>query len=135
MDCQRGVHLHNCYCLGYGPGWCENSYLSNDNLCIAMSDQATRFYILLLTVEVFVPDAQSLKQRRSAIKGLKDRIRARFNVSVSELDLHDKWQRAVIGICLLGNSRRAIDSDADKICQLCQQAAGIELADIGRDWP
>jgi uncharacterized protein YlxP (DUF503 family) len=99
-----------------------------------MSNQATQFYIQLLTVEVFVPDAQSLKQRRSAIKGLKDRIRARFNVSVSELDLHDKWQRAVIGICLLGNSRRAIDSDADKICLLCQQAAGIELADIGRDW-
>jgi len=36
--------------------------------------------------------SQSLKDKRSVLKGIKDRIRSRFNVSISEVDDHQKWQ-------------------------------------------
>ena len=41
----------------------------------------------LLTLEIHISDAQSLKDKRQVLRGLKDRLRAHFNVAVSELDL------------------------------------------------
>ena len=45
----------------------------------------------ILQVEVHVPRAQSLKDRRSVVKSLKDQLRGRFNISVAEVDLTEKW--------------------------------------------
>ena len=40
-----------------------------------------------------LPDVGSLKGKRHALKGLKERVRARYEVSVAEVDHHDLWQR------------------------------------------
>jgi hypothetical protein len=53
----------------------------------------TDLAISLLTIEVLIPWARSLKDKRSAVRGLKDRLRSRFNVSVAEVSFQDKWQR------------------------------------------
>ena len=58
------------------------------------------FHVRLLSFELFIPGAQSLKQKRSCIHGLKDQIKARFNASVAELNFQDKWQRSAIGIAV-----------------------------------
>ena len=49
----------------------------------------------LLTVELHVPGAQSLKDKRSVLRRVKDRLK-KFNVAVSEIEHHDLWQRARI---------------------------------------
>ena len=46
------------------------------------------------TVELHLPDVGSLKGKRHALKGLKDTLRRRFEISVAEVDHHDVWQRA-----------------------------------------
>ncbi|MDQ7039011.1 MAG: DUF503 domain-containing protein [Aquificota bacterium] len=56
----------------------------------------------VLKVEVFLPDADSLKAKRREIRSMKDRIRSRFNVSVSEVDNQELWQRGTIGIAVAG---------------------------------
>ncbi|MBL8222124.1 MAG: DUF503 domain-containing protein, partial [Bryobacterales bacterium] len=48
----------------------------------------------VLTLELHLPDSHSLKDKRSVVKGLKDRLRHRFNVSVAEIGGHDTWQRS-----------------------------------------
>ena len=48
----------------------------------------------LLTLELHIPDAQSLKDKRQVLRSLKDRLRAHFNVSVAELDASGLWTRA-----------------------------------------
>ncbi len=40
----------------------------------------------LLTLELHIPDAQSLKDKRQVLRSLKDRLRGHFNVAVAELD-------------------------------------------------
>jgi len=45
----------------------------------------------LLTLEIHIPDARSLKDKRQVIRSLKDRLRANFNVAVAELDHQDLW--------------------------------------------
>lgn len=61
----------------------------------------------LLTVELRFAGSQSLKDRRSIMNSVKERVRQRFNVSVAEADFGDKWQRGgLIVSCAGTNSNR-----------------------------
>jgi uncharacterized protein YlxP (DUF503 family) len=60
------------------------------------------------TVELHLPDVESLKGKRQILKGLKERLRRRFEISVAEVDHHDSWQRATLALaCVSGDSRHA----------------------------
>ena len=91
-------------------------------------------FISLLTIELLVPWARSLKDKRSAVRGLKDRLRSRFNASVVEVDYQDKWQRAVLAVCVVGNDKRQLESDMGRVRQLCEQAQDLQIADIHQQW-
>ena len=91
-------------------------------------------YISLITVELFIPLTQSLKEKRSVVKGLRDRVRARFNASVAELGYHDKWQRAVIGVCMISGDRKKLEIDMARLRHVCEEEARIEITDIRQEW-
>jgi uncharacterized protein YlxP (DUF503 family) len=97
-----------------------------------MSDPA--IFISLLTIDLRIPWAQSLKDKRSAVRGLKDRLRSRFNASVAEVAYQDKWQRAVIAVCMLDSDRRRLESDMSRIRQLCEEAQDLQIADMHQQW-
>ncbi len=60
------------------------------------------------TVELHLPDVGSLKGKRHVLKGLKERVRQRFEVAVAEVDHHDTWQRATLAVaCVSHDSRHA----------------------------
>ena len=60
------------------------------------------------TVELHLPDVGSLKGKRHVLKGLKEKVRARFEVAVAEVDHHDVWQRATLAVaCVSHDSRHA----------------------------
>jgi len=61
--------------------------------------------IAFLTLEIRVEGAHSLKDKRQVVRSLKDRLRAKFNVAVAELEANDLWQRATIGVVSISNSR------------------------------
>jgi uncharacterized protein YlxP (DUF503 family) len=69
----------------------------------------------ILTVSIHIPHAQSLKEKRMVLKSLKDRIRSQFNVSIAELGDQDKWQTAILGVAMIGNDNRYIDSTLQNI--------------------
>lgn len=52
----------------------------------------------VLTVELFLGGANSLKEKRRVLKSVIDRIKNRFNVSVAEVGQQDTWQRSILGI-------------------------------------
>jgi uncharacterized protein len=52
-----------------------------------------KYCLGLLTVELHFDHSQSLKDRRSIMTSIKERVRQRFNVSVAEADFGEKWQR------------------------------------------
>ena len=57
-------------------------------------------------VELHLPDVGSLKGKRHVLKGLKERVRARYEVSVAEVDHHDLWQRSTLAIAFVSNDAR-----------------------------
>lgn len=58
-----------------------------------------------LTLEVRIEAAHSLKDKRQVVRSLKDKLRARFNVSVAELEKSEVWQRATVGVVAISGSR------------------------------
>lgn len=59
----------------------------------------------VMRVELHVPDAQSLKDKRSAVKSVKEQLRGRFNVAVAEVEANDTWQRATLGVVTVSEGR------------------------------
>ena len=74
-----------------------------------------------LEIEVSIPHARSLKEKRSFVKKLVERLRNNFNASVSEVGKHDSWRSAVIGIAVVGNNSQVIDSYLEKIIDYAEK--------------
>ncbi|MFB3814893.1 MAG: DUF503 domain-containing protein [Terriglobales bacterium] len=79
--------------------------------------------IAFLTLEIRIESAHSLKDKRQVVRSLKDRLRANFNVAVSELDVNDLWQRATVGVVSISGSRdyleglmASVEREATRIC-------------------
>ena len=77
--------------------------------------------VALLSVELFLPGAGSLKAKRMVLRRVKDRL-AKFNVAVSEVEHHDLWQRAGLGIVTISTARAHAEQElaavADEIERL-----------------
>ncbi len=56
-----------------------------------------------MTLDLHIPQARSLKDKRHVVKSMVDGIRAKFNVSIAELDHLDLHQRATLGVACVSN--------------------------------
>lgn len=79
-------------------------------------------HIGLLQLDLHIPYAHSLKEKRMAIRRLKDRLRNRFNVSVSELDHQELWQRAGVGIVSIGPNHAYLEQQLNRALQEVERA-------------
>jgi uncharacterized protein YlxP (DUF503 family) len=69
----------------------------------------------VLRVRLGVFEALSLKDKRRAVKSLKDRVGARHNVSIAEIDDLDRRQTATLGMAMIANDARFVESSLSKI--------------------
>jgi hypothetical protein len=66
-------------------------------------------------ISLRLPENQSLKGKRRVLKSITTRVRNQFNVSVAEVDDHDLWQLATIGICCVSNDKRYTNQVLSKV--------------------
>jgi uncharacterized protein len=85
------------------------------------------YQIASLLVHVHIPDSQSLKDKRMVLRSLKDKVRAKFNVSVSELDGENKWQTAALGFAFVGNDRRHLESCLQSVLSFIETFPEIQI--------
>ncbi len=69
----------------------------------------------MLRLDLAVFGSTSLKDKRRAIRSLKDRLASRFNASVAEVDGLDSHQRAVLGVALVANDAAFVHGCLDKM--------------------
>jgi uncharacterized protein YlxP (DUF503 family) len=81
----------------------------------------------LLTLELHIPQAQSLKDKRQIVRSLKDKLRGHFNVAVSELEYHATWQRSVVGIVTLSNEQQHVEESLQKVLAEADRILGPVL--------
>jgi hypothetical protein len=84
--------------------------------------------------DLHVPQSRSLKSKRAVIRPIVDGVRARFRVSVAEVDYQDQWQRAAIAVAVVGASEGQVREVLASIERYVAAAADIELLDIETSW-
>lgn len=86
--------------------------------------------LAVLTVELRLEYARSLKDRRQCVRSLKDALRHKFNVSVAELDEGVLWQRATLGIAAISPSRDYLIGQLQQAEEACIRIAGNHGAEL-----
>jgi len=66
-------------------------------------------------IRLRLPENTSLKGKRQVLKSIITRVGSKFNVSVAEVDDHDLWQLATLGICCVSNSKRHANEVLSKV--------------------
>ena len=83
----------------------------------------------VLQLDLLIPGAQSLKDKRRIIKSLKERLRNRYNCSVAEIEFQDMWQRSRVAACIVGNDVRHVNSQLSNVVAYVEANSAAELAD------
>jgi uncharacterized protein YlxP (DUF503 family) len=86
----------------------------------------------VLTLDIAVLEAMSLKDKRRVVRSIKDRVRHRYNVSISEVDEQDVMKRCKLGIAMVAVETRGVHSQFDRIVDLVRATPGATLIDYER---
>lgn len=82
------------------------------------------------TVELHLPDVASLKGKRHVLKGLKERLRRRFEIAVAEVDHQDTWQRATLGLACVSASARHANEVISKAMDFIEDNVDGHVVDV-----
>lgn len=84
-------------------------------------------FVGIVRIELHIPGASSLKQKRSVVRSLKERIRARVRAAVAEVDHQDLWQRAALGVAIVSGEGHQVTEMLQSVRRLVEDAHGAEL--------
>lgn len=83
--------------------------------------------VLRLQLSLF--ESFNLKDKRRVLRSMKDRMRNTFNVSVAEVDHLDSHRSAVIGVTMVANERRFVESSLSKVVEFVRRVGQVTLVD------
>jgi hypothetical protein len=83
----------------------------------------------LLTLDLHFPGARSLKDKRSALRSLEEKVRHRFNVSIAEVEHQDLWQRARLAVVSVNTDHTHLESTLSSVAGAAGMARDILLVD------
>ena len=86
-------------------------------------------HIGILQFTINIPHAASLKDKRSVVRSMKDRIRRKFNVSIAEVDDHDTWNMATLGATMVGTDVGYINGALSKLVDVLDEWREATLDD------
>ncbi|MEQ1655811.1 MAG: DUF503 domain-containing protein [Nitrospira sp.] len=85
------------------------------------------------TVELWIPESQSLKDKRQVLHSLKDRLRGKFNLSIAEVDGQDLWQKAVLGMACVANDGSHVEQVLEQALNVIKSLPTIEVVRVHRE--
>ena len=90
--------------------------------------------VAIARVTLFIGGSHSLKEKRMVLRRVKDLVRGKFNAAIAEVGEQDMWQRAVLGITLVGNERKFVEEALDEVLRFVRSHAnGAEVTDEERE--
>ncbi|HTE19003.1 MAG TPA: DUF503 domain-containing protein [Armatimonadota bacterium] len=82
------------------------------------------------TLDLIIPEANSLKDKRSVLKSMLEGIRGKFNVSAAEVEHMDLWRRATVGIACVSNSQQFVDQVLNKVVDWVESNPRVNITDV-----
>ena len=90
----------------------------------------SKLYMGQCTLDLHVPNCQSLKEKRRIIKSIKERLKNRYNISVCEFGDLSLWQRTQLGIVTCGNEWTIVDSTIKTVINFLERVHTVTLLDV-----
>ena len=87
-------------------------------------------FIEAIKISFLITNSYSLKDKRKVIKGIVDRVKKRYNVSISEIEDNDIHNKGVIGIAIVGNKGSVLKNIMNKIVEDILSNFEIEILEI-----
>ncbi len=91
-------------------------------------------HVLAMQVDLHIPGPRSLKEKRSALRPLLDGLRNRHAVAVAEVDHHDLWQRATVGLAAVSSSPGHAEQLIDAAERFIWSFPELEVLSAPRFW-
>jgi len=88
----------------------------------------------VVTFELHLDDAQSLKDKRHYVKGLKDRLRSKFNVAVAEIGYQEVWNRGLVAAVTVSPDRTHAEQVLQRVEAEAAAVLGGLLAEATVEW-
>jgi uncharacterized protein YlxP (DUF503 family) len=88
----------------------------------------------LAACECIIYDAHSLKEKRAVLQRIITRLKQKYNVSVSEVDYQDVWQRTKIAIATVASARVSAEVELQRALQLIDSFPEIERTITDIEW-
>ena len=85
-------------------------------------------YVAVCSLELFIPQDSSRKDRRQVVKSLVERMRARTGASVAEVGGQETWQRATLGVAMVSGEKAFLDKQVQQVRRLAEDQTEAELA-------
>ena len=82
----------------------------------------------VLTVDLLIPESNSLKDKRQVVKSLVEGARNRFNISVAEIDDLNKWRSAVIGAACVSNDKKVANTLLNRVLAFVESDPRSEVS-------
>ena len=86
--------------------------------------------VIIVTIELYISQAQSLKDKRQVVKSLVGRIKAKVNASAAEVDFQELWQRSAVGVAMVGTDRTVLESQVNLLRRLADDSEGAEVVNF-----
>jgi len=87
-----------------------------------------------LEMELHIGASRSLKAKRTVVRHLVEAARHRFGVSGSEVEHHDRWQRAGIGFCVVAPDVARVEEILDRVERFVWSHPEVEVTSSARHW-
>jgi uncharacterized protein len=88
----------------------------------------------LAECECIIYDAHSLKDKRAVLQRILTRLKQKFNVSVSEIDYQDVWQRTKIAIVTVASAKVSAEVELQNAIKLIDSFPEIERTITALEW-
>ena len=83
--------------------------------------------VLYCEIDLRIPMAQSLKDKRSIIKSLQEKLRNKFNIAISELGNNDLWKRTKLGVVTVSNDIKHSDRVFQKVIDFIEEFYQVQV--------
>jgi len=91
-------------------------------------------HVCALAIDLHLPECRSLKAKRAVVKPIVEGLRRRFGVAVAEVDHHDQWQRAAIGVASVASSTAHVGDVLDEVERFVWSRPDIQVLSMTRSW-
>jgi uncharacterized protein YlxP (DUF503 family) len=91
-------------------------------------------WIAVIRLDLLVPGSRSLKDRRQAVRSLKERLRNKYDIACSEVGDLESWNRASLGLSAVANEKPLLQDIASDISRYAQNDPNVQITGVQSDF-